>query len=503
MPQDVLLGIDLGTTTLKVAAVGASSGRLLALASATLPVQSAPDGKREQRLADVDAALSRLTAAVRRKLGKDWIRVAGVGLAAQGGSAIIADAATGKGLTAMQLWNDSRPLGLLPAIASFKPVSYWKRLSYLSDPGAGLARIAWLRRCGGGEKLFRKGNIYIGAGEYAYFKLTGLWRQDAGNALQIGCYDARRGELTDEPLALVGLDRSFVAPMRQGHQTHPLTAAGARLLHLPPGLPVAGPYIDQEAGYLSAAAASPRPLQLSLGTAWVGNFVCPRSGIPREGFNLVLPSPAGPGAMVIRVMHAGTVSWDWAVQTCLGGLPGATAAAEAVFRRRLLPPPALTAMPWLTLPNALDRTAAGSGGFVGLSPHTGPDDMLRAMAAGLCYELTRVFESVLWHGRSRDVRATVDAAVLTGGAANGWQFRRMLAGLLTPLPVLQVAADEPAAARGSLWAFSKQAAAVAVRPCPPPPAAERKALAQGLGRYRRLCDVLSKGLGPAAADLLT
>ncbi|HUS47287.1 MAG TPA: FGGY family carbohydrate kinase [Phycisphaerae bacterium] len=489
MAEDVLLGIDLGTTVLKAAVLSARSGKTLGAASVRLPVRCGGDGMREQDLDRVDAAVAAAAGRLRRRLGRAWARIAGIGLAAQGGSAIIVDAATGKAHTSMQLWNDSRPMKLLDEIAARRPRAYWKRLSCLDAPGAGLARIEWLRRRRPG--LFRQGNLYVGAGEYLYFKLTGAWRQDAGNALQIGCYDARRRRLAAVPLRLVGVPASFVAPMRRGHETHPLSPAGAKLLHLPAGVPVAGPYMDHEAGFLSAAGASGRPLQLSLGTAWVGNFVLPSGKWPPEGFNLLLPSPLGAGSLVVRVTAGGNISSDWAMETFVGRGAGALSRADAIFRRSLLPPPDLTALPWLTRANVLDPAAAGAGGFLGVGPHTSRHDLLRAMAAAMCFELARVFEPIVRGG-------TVGRIVLTGGAASGWHFRELLSVLFAPLPISRVAGDELAGARGAVWTFSKAAARARTEPCPAPRKADRKEVLAAYEHYCRVCEVLARGLGKAA-----
>ncbi|NQT19753.1 MAG: hypothetical protein HQ592_08610, partial [Planctomycetes bacterium] len=129
MTGDVLLGIDLGTTVLKVAAFDAQTGKALGVTSVRLPLRTDADGTREQDPKAIDHALHRAAGGLRRKLGKAWSRVAGVGLASQGGSAIIADRATGEPHTPMQLWSDTRPLHLLSDIAKRKPAGYWRRLS--------------------------------------------------------------------------------------------------------------------------------------------------------------------------------------------------------------------------------------------------------------------------------------------------------------------------------------------------------------------------------------
>ncbi|MCX7934365.1 MAG: FGGY family carbohydrate kinase [Planctomycetota bacterium] len=163
----------------------------------------------------------------------------------------------------------------------------------------------WLRHLR--PALFAKNNIYVGAGEFLFFKLTGAWRQDPGNALQIGCYNARRQRLDPALLAIARAPLSFVAPLRSGHERHPLAASGAELLSLPAGIPVVGPYMDQEAGYLAVTPVSRRPLQCSLGTAWVGNFILNCHEQWRDPFQLTIPSPQGRGYLVMQPLLTGNV----------------------------------------------------------------------------------------------------------------------------------------------------------------------------------------------------
>lgn len=477
MRDGVLLGIDLGTTELKAAAFDARSGRLLAAASHRLTVRTGPDGTREQDPLDVDRALRQAAFRLHRELGRAWKRVRGIGLAAQGGSAILADRETGRPRTRMQLWNDSRPLHLLPGIAALRPRSEWRRLSRLDQPGAGLARIKWLRVHH--PRLFREGTLYVGAGEYAYFHLTGQWRQDAGNALQIGCYSVGGRRLVGWPLDLVGASLSFVAPLRAGHEPHPLVRSGSDLLGLPEGVPVAGPYIDHEAGYLSAAGNSARPLQCSLGTAWVGNFVTAGDPPGKDMMDLILPSPVERGSLVLRVMRAGNVTWNWAVATLLSGkASGAARRADAVFRSGLLPPDGLVALPWFTLPNPLDPKLAGNGGFLGLNAYTCREDMLRAVAAGMTFEFARLFGAI----RERGI---VDRVILGGGASKGWGFQTLLAGLFAPLPVFVSTDPETAGARGAIYSFRPRAAQSPLRRVPCPPAALRSRIERQYTHYLR------------------
>jgi len=480
--MEILVGIDLGTTVLKAAALDARTGAVLGQTSIRLQVDSTPGGAREQDPSAIDAAFADTILHLRRRLGRRWRCVCGIGLAAQGGSTIIARRDTGRPLTRMVLWNDSRTLPLLSQIAASKPLAYWRKFSLRDQPGAGLARLVWLRQKR--PRLLRPTNIYIGAGEYLHFRMTGLWRQDAGNALQIGCYNVPRRDLDQRPLDLVGANVSFFAPMRRGHEVHPLSKGAAKRLGLSTDVLVAGPYMDHEAGYLSATGSSRRPLQCSLGTAWVGNFILPEITGGRSPIQLVLPAPVGDGRLVVQPLLTGNVTWDWALKTLVhADHEKALERVDRVFGDELLPPCGLASLPWLARPNPLDGEAMGGGAFLGVGPHTTSAEMLRAVAAGMCCEMSRVLEEVKSSGE-------VDTVVLSGGASRGRFFRATLASLFWPLPVRSVSEEDLAGVRGAVFAFSRKAAAARTLRVRLPPRAVRRGVARGYDLYRRLFDRL-------------
>jgi len=467
--HDVLLGIDLGTTVLKVAAFDSKTGRLLAESAKRLSVKTDDYGAREQDPKRVASALKVAISNVKR--GLERRQVTGIGLAAQGGSAILANRETGDSLTPMLLWNDSRPREFLDEIAEKKPSGYWRRLSWRDVPGMGLARIRWFRKHY--PTLFRKESIYVGAGEYLYFVLTGLWRQDAGNALQIGCYNVRKADLDKEPLDLLGVPLSFVAPMRRDHELNPLSEEGAKLLGLPSGIPVAGPYMDHEAGYLSAAGVSDSPLQCSLGTAWVGNFVLPSKAKWTSPFQLVLPSPLDAGHLVVQPLLTGNVAWDWGLENLVDeDHKRALAQAKRIFRKRLYPYSDLVALPWFTL---------GVGTFIGLNTQTTRDDMLRALAMSMSYEMLRVLEEVRDSGY-------VDSVVLGGGASKGEHFAKILSTLFADLPVYVSTDSDIAGPRGTLHVFSEKVASAKVRKVEPLEKSERSDIMQRCETYKKALD---------------
>jgi sugar (pentulose or hexulose) kinase len=117
----------------------------------------------------------------------------------------------------------------------------------------------------------------------------------------------------------------------------------------------------------------------------------------------------------------------------------------------MLPPRGLACVPWVAQPNPFCEGVQGAGAIFGAGPNCNPQDLVRALAAGLAFEVRRVFDQVM---RNR----LVESVVLSGGAANGFYFRNMLASLAHPLPVYWQRDGDLAGARGALTAFSDKAA---------------------------------------------
>jgi sugar (pentulose or hexulose) kinase len=452
----MFVGIDIGSTSLKAAAFDARRGQLLAQAEQRLPLQVDETGKREQPPIALLQALRTAANLLRNQVGDRWAKVRGIGLAAQGGSTLLVDRATGHPLTPMFLWNDTRAFGHFHAISATHPPGWWRSFSLRDEPGMGLARAQWMREKW--PRLFQGNPLCVGAGEHVYFALTGQWRQEACHALQSGCYDARENRLTSRASTELDLPQDFFAPLRQAHEAYPLAKSAARQLHLPAGIPVAGPYNDHEAGFLSALHASRHPLECSLGTAWVGNFVLPPRFEGSSPFQLCIPAPTGRGRQIIMPLMTGNVTLDWALTTWVHSDHRiALTRAARIFSRKLLPPTGLVFLPWLNRPNALCPAQTGSAGFFGLGPATTRDDLFRAVVAGMAFEFARVFALVAELG-------AIDSLVLCGGAAKNAYVRALFAALFNPLPIHQVVETELMGTRGCLYAFDPQIACAPIAP---------------------------------------
>jgi sugar (pentulose or hexulose) kinase len=237
--------------------------------------------------------------------------------------------------------------------------------------------------------------------------------------------------------------------------------------------------MDHEAGYLSVLGTMRRPLQCSLGTAWVGNFIAREDAQGGSPIQLSIPAPSGPGRLVIQPLLTGNVTWDWALDTFMDtDRARALVLQDAVFSEALLPPEGLVALPWLNRPNPW-AAANGATCLVGIGPSADRSDLLRAVAAGMAFELRRVFEAVA-------ARRTIRSVVLSGGASKGRHFRRLIAALFEPVPALLVEGEDWMGSRGCLHAFGSGAAAAEVSAIAPPGPSESAAIRRAYGVYRRI-----------------
>lgn len=445
MSRRVLIGIDLGTTVLKAATYDRSSGRMLGGVSQRLRTRVGPAGQREQNARHLWFSGRKL---IRQLVGELDNRdtVVGIGLAAQGGSAVVVDRGSGLPTSPLFLWNDMRFLPHLETINNLHSPDYWRRLANRDEPGWGLARMLWLNHAYPG--LLSENTMYVGIGELFFHHLTGAWQQDACNAHQIGCYDAVRHKLSPRPLEITGVSIDQIAPLRVGNGSSPLCQRAADELGLRVGIEVIGPFMDHEAGYMSVGESLPRPLQCSLGTAWVGNYcVSERRGI-RSPFHFALPEPMGNDRLMIQPLLTGNVCWDWALTSFLDRRIGkALARVEAVFERSLLPDDGLVALPWVNMPNTMWPQCLGSAAIFGMRATTGPDDLLRAVALSMVCELRRVFQEPIAHRLIRSL-------VLSGGASKGKMFRKLIVSIFAPLPVYLLEDEDWVGARGALRPFS-------------------------------------------------
>jgi sugar (pentulose or hexulose) kinase len=268
----LVVGLDLGTTTLTAVALDPAAGGLAACHTAPTPgrLPGAEAGRSEW---DVTAVAERACGCLRgvaEGLGPRRAEVVGLGLTGQQHGVVLVDESL-RPLTPFVGWQDRRGEDPFPGGGT-----YTERARALVGPDAHRSagcRLAtgylavtlfWMRQRG---LLPPSGTACLAADYFAAF-LTGRPPvTDPTCAASAGVFDLRRGDWDRAMLEALGLPAGLFPPVRpSGSPCGPLTDALAARTGLPAGLPVFVGVGDNQASFLGSVAAPAESVLVNVGT---------------------------------------------------------------------------------------------------------------------------------------------------------------------------------------------------------------------------------------------
>lgn len=437
MRRELLLGIDGGTTAVKAVAYDLEL-RPLARASRRLTLSHPRPGWVEQ---DGEALLAATVQAVAEVLSRVQGHVVAAGLDHQGESVIAWDAADGRALTPVVLWQDKRQEELL---ARLDASVLSERSGLPVDPYFSAGKLAWLLEHDAEVRAARaRGRLRLGTLDA--FLRARLQHGESATDLST----ASRTQL----LALGGRDWDAQLLQAFGLEGALLPRIGpsfgelGRLAHpdWPQELPLRAQLVDQQAALAGAGAVAPGMLKATYGT---GVFVLARTeACARVEGLLATIAWAGPDGEPAYALDGGVFTagalLDWLAQG-LGlarDTPALLAAARAVDDSagvRLLPALAGLGAPWW-------RPGA------------------RAVVAGL-------------HGGVRAghlARAALEAIA--------WRVAEIVEAMALATPIEEVRLDGGLSAEPLLASLQADALGMPVRAGPPDATARGAALLAGVG----------------------
>jgi sugar (pentulose or hexulose) kinase len=308
----LVLGLDIGTTTITALALDAADGSIVARTTTAndAEITSATDRARgysgwdPRKMTDAACRCLRATA---EQLGSRRDDLVGLGITGQQhGGLLVDDRLTP--LTPLINWQDRRALETLPGTRE----TYLSRAQSLAGPDAperagcrlhaGFMAVTlyWMKECG---LLPATGTACLVMGYFAALLTGERPTTDATCGASFGVLDPRRGDWDDTVLAALGLPRSMFPPVRpSGARVGSLAATMAEATGLPAGLPVFGAIGDNQASFLGSVAERGKSVLVNVGTggqvaAFVDRFVYdPRletRPFPHGGFLLVCPGLVG------------------------------------------------------------------------------------------------------------------------------------------------------------------------------------------------------------------
>lgn len=475
MTADLILSLDVGTTTVKAAVISLDGNSLFAFAEAT-PTFRPSAGVVEQDPADwtrrIDRAIAGVAAAGLAP------RIAAVGLTSQVNTHLFLDA-TSRCLIPAIVWQDGRAAPeaaeLDGGVTADQKLAWWGAPMPI-DASHVLARMLWVSRHR--PEVWDKTAAVVLPKDYCLAHLTGELRTDPLS--NIGLTDAG-GRYIGGVLDLVPGAAGRMAPLQGVAEVMGRVRAGHPLA----GVPVVTGTMDGWCALFGAGGSRDGSGVYVSGTSEVLGIVAdavhPTPGV------IVFPDLCG-----VR-LHAGptqsggaALAWFCALA---GQSPEAVEAMVSVHRRAALTP---LFLPHLQGERAPLWNSRLRGVFLGLDPATRLPDLARAVYEGVALSARHVLEVL-----ERSAGTRPEVLTCGGGGFRSAQWTQVRADVLgRPLALLEV--NEPAllgvaalAARGTgLFASLAEAhrAMVRIRATVDPDPAVRGLFDDLFGLYTRAID---------------
>ena len=455
MADEVLIGIDAGTSVIKAVAFD-GRGRQLEIAARPNSVRDLPGGGVEQDLTktwnDTAAVLREL---VERMPGLPE-RVVAVGVTGQGDGTWLVDEA-GEPVGDGWLWLDSRAA---PIIAELEEKGVVERLYRRTGCGMNISNqsghLVWLDRHEP-ERLDRAATAFH-CKDWLYLKLTGERATDVSEGtFTFGDYRTRSyvPEILDE--LGIAHRRGLLPPMLDGSRTtHPLSEAAAQATGLKAGTPIALGFLDVACTALGGGMYEPGH---DIGCSIVGSTGMHMRFVADVDDVVLGDEPSGytmpfmvPGSVSRNESNmAATLNLDWVMDLgcsalALHGFELDRRSALMATDRRVLEGRAGAAIYHPYIHEAGERGPFSDPNaraqIMGLTPAVGYLDLVRSVYEGLGFAARDCYLAT---------GAIPEEIRVAGGAARSKSLRTILASVLGA-PVRESSREEAGAAGAAMMA---------------------------------------------------
>ena len=453
----LVVGIDLGTSAVKVAAIdsqGTPAGALIGEGSAGFTTESALPQQAVQCPADwleaVHRAMRELDESMRSR-DADWTaRVGAVGLTGQLPTLVcLGEHGTiGPAIT----WRDGRADAWASSRLEGHRARHYARTGMPIDGRylAPMFQYHFGRRAGEVRAL-------LSAKDYLLQALTGLRMTEPSTAAGYGVYDLGEQRFSEDLCAFWDLAPSLLPEVRPANSpAGPLSREGARILGLPAGIPVSTGAADSVSASYAMAGLERRVVSLSFGSSAVVLGATQMLQLDPAARFLVTPHvEAGWYGREMDLLASGT-GYGW-LSSLFGWAEGELdvhAAQSPPGANGLYFPPYLAGGEQGALWNPRLR-----GALFGLSLGHSRADIARAFLEGVFFEVRRCIDVLA-------ESVPVESVRVGGKIVRSPASMQMLADILE-LPVSEAIERSPAAV-GAAWQAARlvSSRATAIRPVP-------------------------------------
>lgn len=393
-PQEILLGIDQGTTNTKVVALD-TKGTILADAVRAIATTAPAPGFVEQ---DAGAMVANVLACIRELLDRLALKpsqILALGIASQTETLVVWDAKTGEPVLPAIVWQCRRGAVELEALRNDDTLCLIRTRTGLDlDPTFTAGKLHWLKRhrpalwAGLRDGRLRWGTV----DSWLLAALSGgaIYATEPGNASRTMLFDIERLAWDADLLDLFGLDLAVFPDVRRSNGDFGTTSPAL----LGSAIPIRGVLGDQQAALFGHGCYEDRELKVTYGTGaflWMNAGSAPPKaagdGIIRTiAWQMDRPCYAYEGF----VMYAGKIL-DWLSERLSIEGRGAAVAAEAEEAGTsadvlLVPAFQGLASPWWQP----DLRAA----LLGLSEATSKGHIAHAGLEAVCFQIRAVLDRI-------------------------------------------------------------------------------------------------------------
>jgi len=495
MNDVTLVGIDLGTSSLKSVIIG-QEGHLLARASKEYAIDTPHPGWAEQ---DTEVWVRALVETVRRAVSfahRSPEHIAAIGLSGQMHGMVCLDA-QGKVLRPTILWADQRSAAQVMHVK--QEIGQEQLAAWTGNPldnGFMLASWLWLREHE--PEVAEQTACLLLPKDYLRYRLTGALGTEPSDAGSTGLFNPATGGWSDPLLAALGIEFELLPPVH----TSAKIAGGldkdiARETGIPTGTPVVFGGSDQACQAFGNGILDPGDVSCTIGTG--GQLLAPTPTpsidpelrlhcynhvIPDRWYNMGVILSAGLSLTWLRDNILLDLSYQDMADLAVQAPPGSEG---LVF----LPHLAGVRTPYMD-PHA-------RGAFIGLTLHHHRRHLCRAVMEGVVFALRQVLDLMIESG------VPVKRIIASGGATNHPLWLQLQADIFNR-PIHLTQTTEAAAVGAALLAgigvglYSDAGDAVdqAVRRCDEvvePDPANGAIYASAFDSYRQLDSVLRAAVG--------
>jgi gluconokinase len=482
----IFVGIDLGTSAVKVLAV-TTDGREIASAAEFYELLTPHPDFVEQ---DADVIYAATMRVLERVLAD--VRMRGSEIGALGFSSamhgVLAVDDNGEPLSNVITWLDRRSAAIVDGWrADGTGLDLYGRTGAPTHPMLPLAKLRWLREHD--PTLFARARRFIGLKELFIFRWTGEWLVDWGLAAATGLFSVHRPAWDERALELAGIE-----PARLSQPAPPSTALRAfrpsiaRELHLAPHTAVVLASSDGALANIGIGASLAGDLALTLGTSGAIRVLVDAPALDAAGRTFCYYADDARFIVGGPTSSAGA-SLDWIFALLFSDIPKEARFAHAAALAEGVAPGAqgLVVLPFLSGERAPYWRSSLRGAFDGLDLSHDRSTVVRAGFEGVVFGMNAVYEVV------RSTAGDARRLLLSGGLTKAPLVRALLADVFD-LPAVAPHQQEAsafgaalvaAAAVGAIDDATASARAVGYDEPTLPQAAARQAYRDAYARYTR------------------